>query len=181
MTMLVSVSNFLLLYVFWEAVGVCSYLLIGFWYRKARGGRGRQEGVSRQSHRRLRLRARHVPDLDDLRHAQLSRHRPACAGVLGQTRLADADVLRRRRRRHGDLPAAVRRRLRQECPVPAARLAARRDGRPHARQRADPRRDDGHGRRLHGHPLHAAVHAVARSAQLVVACIGGVHGAAWPA
>ena len=34
MTMLVSVSNFALLYVFWEAVGVCSYLLIGFWYRK---------------------------------------------------------------------------------------------------------------------------------------------------
>ncbi|MGQ9504860.1 MAG: NADH-quinone oxidoreductase subunit L [Thermogutta sp.] len=34
MIMLVSVSNFLLLYVFWEAVGLCSYLLIGFWYRK---------------------------------------------------------------------------------------------------------------------------------------------------
>ena len=34
MAMLVSVSNFLLLYVFWEAVGVCSYLLIGFWYQK---------------------------------------------------------------------------------------------------------------------------------------------------
>ncbi|MBW3596285.1 MAG: hypothetical protein KY475_03310 [Planctomycetes bacterium] len=34
MTMLVSVSNFVLLYVFWEAVGVCSYLLIGFWYQK---------------------------------------------------------------------------------------------------------------------------------------------------
>lgn len=34
MTMLVSVSNLLLLYVFWEAVGVCSYLLIGFWYQK---------------------------------------------------------------------------------------------------------------------------------------------------
>ncbi len=34
MTMLVSVSNFLLLYVFWEAVGLCSYLLIGFWYPK---------------------------------------------------------------------------------------------------------------------------------------------------
>src|SRR5262249_12829517 len=31
---LVSVSNFLLLYVFWEAVGVCSYLLIGFWFPK---------------------------------------------------------------------------------------------------------------------------------------------------
>ncbi|MCA9151189.1 MAG: NADH-quinone oxidoreductase subunit L [Planctomycetales bacterium] len=34
MTMLVMVSNFLLLFVFWEAVGVCSYLLIGFWYEK---------------------------------------------------------------------------------------------------------------------------------------------------
>lgn len=34
MTMLVSVSNFVLLYVFWEAVGLCSYLLIGFWYDK---------------------------------------------------------------------------------------------------------------------------------------------------
>ena len=34
MTMLVSVSNFVLLYVFWEAVGLCSYLLIGFWYEK---------------------------------------------------------------------------------------------------------------------------------------------------
>ncbi len=74
MTMLVSVSNFVLLYVFWEAVGVCSYLLIGFWYRKARSGRGRQEGVPRQPRRRLRLRAGAVPDLDDLRHAQLSRH-----------------------------------------------------------------------------------------------------------
>ena len=34
MTMLVAASNFLLLYVFWEAVGLCSYLLIGFWYEK---------------------------------------------------------------------------------------------------------------------------------------------------
>jgi NADH-quinone oxidoreductase subunit L len=34
MAMLVSVSNFVLLFVFWEAVGVCSYLLIGFWYQK---------------------------------------------------------------------------------------------------------------------------------------------------
>ncbi len=34
MTMLVSVSNFALLYVFWEAVGLCSYLLIGFWFEK---------------------------------------------------------------------------------------------------------------------------------------------------
>ncbi len=34
MTMLVSASNFVLLYVFWESVGLCSYLLIGFWFEK---------------------------------------------------------------------------------------------------------------------------------------------------
>ena len=34
MAMLVSSSNFVLLYVFWEAVGLCSYLLVGFWYEK---------------------------------------------------------------------------------------------------------------------------------------------------
>lgn len=34
MIMLVLANNFLLLYVFWEAVGLCSYLLIGFWFEK---------------------------------------------------------------------------------------------------------------------------------------------------
>ncbi len=32
MLMLVLADNFVELYVFWEAVGLCSYLLIGFWY-----------------------------------------------------------------------------------------------------------------------------------------------------
>jgi len=34
MLILVMADNFLLLYVGWEAVGLCSYLLIGFWYEK---------------------------------------------------------------------------------------------------------------------------------------------------
>jgi len=34
MIMLIMANNFLLLYVFWEAVGFCSYILIGFWYVK---------------------------------------------------------------------------------------------------------------------------------------------------
>src|ERR1051325_10728428 len=34
MIMLVLAGNFLLLYVFWEGVGLCSYLLIGFWYER---------------------------------------------------------------------------------------------------------------------------------------------------
>jgi NADH-quinone oxidoreductase subunit L len=43
MTMLVLAGNFLLLYVFWEAVGLCSYLLIGFWYtRKSAADAGKK-------------------------------------------------------------------------------------------------------------------------------------------
>src|SRR5207253_905500 len=34
MVILVLAGNFLLLYVGWEAVGLCSYLLIGFWFYK---------------------------------------------------------------------------------------------------------------------------------------------------
>lgn len=34
MTGLVLANNFILLYAFWEGVGLCSYLLIGFWYTK---------------------------------------------------------------------------------------------------------------------------------------------------
>src|SRR5947209_8570071 len=34
MTGLVMADNFLLLYAFWEGVGLCSYLLIGFWFTK---------------------------------------------------------------------------------------------------------------------------------------------------
>jgi NADH-quinone oxidoreductase subunit L len=34
MCMLVLSSSFLMLFVFWEGVGLCSYLLIGFWYQK---------------------------------------------------------------------------------------------------------------------------------------------------
>ena len=34
MLMLVLADNFLLMFVGWEGVGLCSYLLIGFWYEK---------------------------------------------------------------------------------------------------------------------------------------------------
>src|SRR5271157_1017929 len=34
MLLLVSADNFLLMFVGWEGVGLCSYLLIGFWYEK---------------------------------------------------------------------------------------------------------------------------------------------------
>lgn len=40
MMILVSADNFLMLFVGWEGVGLCSYLLIGFWFEKGEGGLG---------------------------------------------------------------------------------------------------------------------------------------------
>ncbi len=38
MMILVSADNYLMLFVGWEGVGLCSYLLIGFWFEKGKGG-----------------------------------------------------------------------------------------------------------------------------------------------
>lgn len=38
MMLLVSADNYLMLFVGWEGVGLCSYLLIGFWFNKGEGG-----------------------------------------------------------------------------------------------------------------------------------------------
>ncbi len=40
MLVLVSADNYLMLFVGWEGVGLCSYLLIGFWYEKGEKGIG---------------------------------------------------------------------------------------------------------------------------------------------
>jgi NADH-quinone oxidoreductase subunit L len=43
MLILVLADNLLLLYVGWEGVGICSYLLIGFWYRESENGAAAQK------------------------------------------------------------------------------------------------------------------------------------------
>jgi len=97
MTMLVSVSNFALLYVFWEAVGVCSYLLIGFWYEKPSAASAGKKAflVNRIGDFGFAiglfllwitygtLNFHDTPAADGL---------PAVAGILGQTRLADPSL-----------------------------------------------------------------------------------------
>ena len=139
---IVLANNFLQMFIFWELVGVSSYLLIGFWFETAGGGGRGQEGVHHQPPRRLRLPARHPDGLGGLRLAELRRDReelwrqPAGAGRAGHDR-RPADLLRR----DGQVRA-----------VPAARLAAGRHGRPDAGQRADPCRDDGGRGRLHALP-----------------------------
>ena len=174
MTMLVSVSNFLLLYVFWEAVGVCSYLLIGFWYEKpaaAAAGKkaflvnrvgdfGFMLGVFLIWTTYGTLNFHDTPPgpsgWSDATSESAGSDPGRAGGRCVRSSSHRSAGLCRRRHRAGDLPAADARCVRQECAVPAARVVARRDGRPHAGQRADPRGDDGDGRRVHGRALHAA-------------------------
>ena len=148
MTGLVLSNNFLLIYAFWEGVGVCSYLLVGFWYAKPSAAAAAKKAFL-------------VNRLGDFGFALgifwmwsiAPGHDLSYGNILSESTIdRDGD-----RGGPGDRAAAVLGGDRQERPVPAPRLAARRDGRPDAGLRPDPRRDDGHGRRLPGRPLDAAV------------------------
>ncbi len=99
-----------------------------------------QEGVHRQPHRRLRLPDRDVPAVREHRHARLHGSSRRGAGARRRAApLVTTICLFLLPGLHG-----------QERADPALRLAPRRDGRPDAGVRADPRGDDGHRRRLPG-------------------------------
>ena len=125
---------------------------------QARGQRRRDQGLRRQPRRRFRLRARHLRRVHDDEVDRLRHH--LRAGALAHRQ--DHQLLRLARRRADlDLPAAVHGRDGQVGAVPAAHLAARRDGRPDAGLGAHSRRDHGHRRRVHGGAAVAAVRACA--------------------
>ena len=93
MSMLVSASNFLLVYVFWEAVGVCSYLLIGFWFQKPAAAKAAKKAflVNRIGDFGLAVAVFLLwltyGTLDF--HDTFSSEGTILPGILGQTRLAD--------------------------------------------------------------------------------------------
>jgi NADH-quinone oxidoreductase subunit L len=62
MLMLVTADNFIQMFFGWEGVGLASYLLIGFWYKKPRPMR-RHQGVRDNRVGDFRLRARHHGDV----------------------------------------------------------------------------------------------------------------------
>src|SRR4030066_1553798 len=47
MMILVSANNYLMLFVGWEGVGLCSYLLIGFWFEKGAQGIGNAKAAKK--------------------------------------------------------------------------------------------------------------------------------------
>ena len=47
MMILVTASNYLMLFVGWEGVGLCSYLLIGFWFEKGKDGLGNAKAAKK--------------------------------------------------------------------------------------------------------------------------------------
>jgi hypothetical protein len=49
MLVLVTGNNFLMMFVGWEGVGLCSYLLIGFWWDKAKGVGWRNSNAARKA------------------------------------------------------------------------------------------------------------------------------------
>ena len=154
MLMLVTADNLVQMFFGWEGVGLASYLLIGFWYHKP-------------SANAAALKAFVVNRVGDFGFSlgifgtflvfgtvSIPAILAAAPGMAGST-----IGFARHARRHDDpaLPPAVHRRDGQVGAARPPHLAARRDGGPDPGQRADPRRDDGHRRRVHGLPPVADV------------------------
>ncbi len=145
MLTLVLGANLAILFVGWEGVGLCSYLLIGYYNTKDfAADAGKKAFV-----------------MNRIGDAGFLMGLFACVAMFGTVDFGE-DV-RGRRREPGDLrrgrpddlrlPRPLRRRDGQERADPPLRLAPGRDGRPDARLGPHPRRDDGHRGRLHGRPL----------------------------
>ena len=71
MLTLVLGANFLILFVGWEGVGLCSYLLIGFYFLEKFASGAANKAFIGESHRRLRFLAGCFPYRDPLRIAGL--------------------------------------------------------------------------------------------------------------
>ncbi len=158
MLILVLADNLLVLFVGWEGVGLCSYLLIGFFYDRPFDER---TGLSCADAGRKAFLVNRIGDFAFLIGMLWICARVRDAAIL-RNRRGDPCGARQRRAVDRDRDPAVPRRVRQVGADPALRLAARRDGRSDARVGVDPRRDDGHRRRVHGVPDVGAVQRGAR-------------------
>ena len=138
MLLLVLAGNFLLLIVGWALVGAASYLLISFWYR-------------RTTATRAGIKAFVINVLGDaglvLGTYFIFKHTHTL-DFLASFKAAPARVPDERSGHRRRLPAAARGSDREVRADTASHVAPRRDGGTDSRQRADPRGDDGHRRRV---------------------------------
>ena len=137
---LVLANSLLLLFMCWEIVGVASYLLISFWFHKPEAAAAGKKAfiVTR------------IGDMGFLIGILLAFKTTGTLTLYDGGQWAAGDAAQRDGLGHAgfraDQPVAVHGGDRQVRPVAAARVAAGRDGRPDAGQRAHPRGDDGGGR-----------------------------------
>ena len=150
MLILILADNLLMMFVGWEGVGLCSYLLIAFWYTDPQFAyNGRKAFVVNR-----------IGDAGFLLAIFTTAATLGAHGVwtLNFVELHNNAALLGASRRDRDLRPALHRRDRQVRANSALRLAARRDGRPHSGQRADPRGDDGHRGRVHDRAARLPLH-----------------------
>ena len=138
MLLLVLADSWLVVFVAWELVGLSSYLLIGFWYRKRTAALAAKKAF-------IVNRVGDVGFALGIMLIFVSLGTLDIREVIERIGGSTADDRGRR-------PAHLRRGDGQERPVPAPRLAARRDGGPDPGVGAHPRRDDGQRRGLPGGP-----------------------------
>ena len=147
---LVIANSLLLLFICWEIVGLTSYLLIGFWYHKPSAAAAAKKAfiTTRIGDLALLLGMVWLYSQTGTLLFYDGGHGCLEQSALGQAGRANHEPRHGRLDRHR--AADLLRRHRQIGPGAAARLAAGRDGRPDARQRAHPRGDDGGGGRVSG-------------------------------
>ena len=138
MLVLVLGANFLVMFVGWEGVGLCSYLLIGFWYQKQSASDAGKKAFIVNRIGDFGFLLGMLLLFVALRHARLPGDR-ALRGRRSAPRRTSGTALDRD-------AAAVPRRHGQVRADSAVRLAPGRDGGPDAGLRAHPRGDDGDGR-----------------------------------
>ena len=161
MLLLVLAGNFVFLLAGWGLVGLSSYLLIGFWWQRPSAVAAAKKAFVMNAHRRRRHGARHLHHLEPPPHGRL------LAGLRAGAQPDRLGLLDRQL----DRPAAARRRHRQVGAAAAPHVAAGRHGGPDPGLRADPRRHDGHGRRLPDR-AHVAALRLAPDISDLVAIIG---------